>query len=67
MLKKLLLLLCVAFSLRADVLIKNVRVFDGVRVQNATDVLIRDGKIAGIGKLSIKDAEIVDGTGKTQR
>ncbi|MBP6750917.1 MAG: CIA30 family protein [Xanthomonadaceae bacterium] len=45
----------------------DVRVFDGVRMRERADVLIRDGRIAAIGA-NLKmpaDAERIDGAGKT--
>lgn len=61
------LVLFLASAARADVLFRNTRVFDGARVLEATDVLVRDGKIAAIGrKLSApKGIEVVNGAGKT--
>lgn len=50
-----------------DVLIRNVRVFDGTRVLPNTNVLIIDGRIAGVGGKfdAPKDVPTVDGSGKT--
>ncbi|HEX6178595.1 MAG TPA: CIA30 family protein [Thermoanaerobaculia bacterium] len=50
-----------------DLLFRNARVFDGTRVVESTDVLVRDGKIAAVGKrLAVpKQATVVDATGKT--
>ncbi len=54
-------------DLANDVLIRNVRVFDGQRVLSNTSVLVIDGRIAGIGAKfdAQKDFPTVDGTGKT--
>jgi imidazolonepropionase-like amidohydrolase len=51
----------------ADLLFRGARVFDGTRVLQNTDVLVHDGRIAGIGrKLEVPaNAEIVDAIGKT--
>jgi cytosine/adenosine deaminase-related metal-dependent hydrolase len=68
MFKKLVLLslLVVASVAEADILFRNVRIFDGTRTSEATDVLVRDGKIAAVGKKLVADgAEVIDGTGKT--
>src|SRR5687768_14994535 len=46
-------------------LFRNVRVFDGEKLLGPRDVLVQDGKIAGIGKLKVTGATVVDGTGKT--
>ncbi len=46
-------------------LFRNVRLFDGQKVVGTRDVLVKDGKIAGIGKLKVTGATVVDGTGKT--
>lgn len=45
----------------------DVRVFDGARMHERADVLVRDGRIAAIGaKLTMpEDAERIDGAGKT--
>lgn len=61
------LVLFLASAARADVLFRNTRVFDGARVLEATDVLVRDGKIAAIGKKlpAPKGIEVVNGAGKT--
>jgi len=52
---------------QADLLIRNVRLFDGTRVTAATDVLIVDQKVARIGKaLKAPDkTPQLDGTGLT--
>jgi imidazolonepropionase-like amidohydrolase len=49
------------------ILFRGARVFDGARVTEKTDVLIRDGRIEAVGpKLKAPaDAEIIDGRGKT--
>ncbi|MEA2710325.1 MAG: hypothetical protein QOF78_2926 [Phycisphaerales bacterium] len=54
-------------SLAADVThIRHARVFDGAAVIDDTDVLIRDGVIAQIGKdLDGGDSDVIDATGKT--
>lgn len=61
------LVLFLASAARADVLFRNTRVFDGARVLEATDVLVRDGKIAAIGRKlpAPKGIEVVNGAGKT--
>ena len=50
-----------------DVLIRNVRVFDGTRVLPNTNVLVIDGRIAAVGAKfdAPKDFPTVDGSGKT--
>jgi imidazolonepropionase-like amidohydrolase len=49
-----------------DILIKDARVFDGERVIPRASVLIRAGRIAGVGAgVDATGATIVDGTGKT--
>lgn len=47
--------------------IRNVRIFDGFRVLAEDTVIVRNGKIAEIGKtLSVPaDAQVIDGTGDT--
>ncbi|HYC92540.1 MAG TPA: CIA30 family protein [Thermoanaerobaculia bacterium] len=62
-----LLLLLTVPLLAADLLFRNARVFDGTRVLEATDVLVRDGRIAGVGKslAAGEGAEVVDASGKT--
>lgn len=51
----------------ADVLFRNARVFDGTRAVAGQDVLVRDGKIAAVGKglAAPEGVEVVDATGKT--
>jgi imidazolonepropionase-like amidohydrolase len=64
--RKLLFLLLVAFAANAQTtLFRNVRVFDGEKSLGTKDVLVQNGKIAGIGKLTVSGATVVDGTGKT--
>ncbi|HYR30212.1 MAG TPA: amidohydrolase family protein [Thermoanaerobaculia bacterium] len=66
--RKLLLVLSLAVAAAASAettLIRNVRVFDGTKMLAPRDVLVQDGKIAGIGKLTVSGATVVDGTGKT--
>src|SRR5687768_10829307 len=47
-------------------LINDARVFDGVNATESADVLIRDGRIAAVGKtLDAGDAKVVDAAGKT--
>lgn len=50
-----------------DVLIRDVRVFDGMRVLPKTNVLVIDGRIRAIGAKydAPKDVSTVDGRGKT--
>jgi imidazolonepropionase-like amidohydrolase len=50
-----------------DVVIRNVRVFDGARVLSNTNVLVIDGRIAAIGAKfdAPKNVLSVDGSGKT--
>jgi imidazolonepropionase-like amidohydrolase len=50
-----------------DVLIRDVRVFDGLRVLPKTNVLVIDGRIRAIGAKydAPKDVSTVDGRGKT--
>jgi imidazolonepropionase-like amidohydrolase len=50
-----------------DVVIRNVRVFDGMRVLPNTDVLVIDGRIAAVGAKvdAPKHFSTVDGSGKT--
>lgn len=49
------------------ILFRDARVFDGARVIERTSVLVRDGRIAGIGASIAPpaDAEVVDAAGKT--
>ncbi|HJQ41382.1 MAG TPA: CIA30 family protein [Thermoanaerobaculia bacterium] len=51
----------------ADVLFRGARVFDGVRVLDNTDVLVRNGRIESVGrKLQAPEgAEVIDASGKT--
>jgi imidazolonepropionase-like amidohydrolase len=66
LMRNLLLILAVTVAANAQTtLFRNVRVFDGERSLGTRDVLVQDGKIAGIGKLRVSDATVVDGTGKT--
>lgn len=46
-------------------LFRNVRIFDGEKLLTPRDVLVQNGKIAGIGKLSVTGGTVVDGAGKT--
>ncbi|TXH67364.1 MAG: amidohydrolase [Lysobacteraceae bacterium] len=50
-----------------DLALRDVRVFDGMRVLPRTDVLVRDGRIVAVGRgLDLPgDIEIIDGAGKT--
>lgn len=50
-----------------DVVIRNIRVFDGMRVLSNTNVLVIDGRIAAIGAKfdAPKEFPSVDGSGKT--
>jgi imidazolonepropionase-like amidohydrolase len=61
------LVLSLAYAAGADVVFRNVRVFDGTRVLESSDVLVRAGKIVAVGKkLPMADGvPAVDGTGKT--
>lgn len=62
----LLLLLTQAVLAAQDVLIQNVRIFDGDRVIPRASVLVRNGKIQQIGRIRPpKNVHAVDGTGKT--
>jgi imidazolonepropionase-like amidohydrolase len=46
--------------------VRNVRVFDGERVHERVNVVVRDGRIAAIGEASPpRDLPVVDGTGRT--
>ncbi len=46
--------------------VRGARVFDGERVHEATDVLVRDGRIAAIGtQVDAPGVEAVDGKGRT--
>lgn len=69
MIKRLLalLLLSAAPAFAGDLLIRNGRVFDGVRVLEKTDVLVRDGRVVRVGKglAAPEGAEVVDAAGKT--
>lgn len=60
-------LLSVAPVFGGDLLIRNARVFDGVRVLESSDVLVHDGKIARVAKgiEAPQGAEVIDATGKT--
>lgn len=62
-----LLLLSLALPLRADVLFRNARVFDGTRAIDKADVLVRGGKIAEVGKglAAPEGVPVVDAAGKT--
>ena len=51
--------------LAATLLFHNVQVFDGEKLLSPRDVLVEDGRIAGIGKLKVSGATVIDGTGKT--
>ena len=59
--------LLAAASLPAqETIIRGARVFDGTRMLGERDVLVRDGRIAGIGSaLAAPGATVVDGRGKT--
>jgi imidazolonepropionase-like amidohydrolase len=49
-----------------EILFQEVRVFDGTELLPATNVLVRDGKIAEIGEEITSDsAELISGRGKT--
>lgn len=64
--RKLLLILLLAVTARAETIVfRNVRVFDGTKMLSPRDVAVQDGKIAGIGRLTIDGARVIDGTGKT--
>ncbi|MCW6010889.1 amidohydrolase family protein [Micromonospora sp. CPCC 205371] len=49
-------------------LFRRVRVFDGTQLLDATDVLVRDGRIAEVGRRAVRAAaqgsEVVDGQGR---
>jgi len=51
----------------ADVLFRNARVFDGARAVEGTDVLVRAGKIAAVGKglTAPEGVQVLDASGKT--
>jgi imidazolonepropionase-like amidohydrolase len=50
----------------ASFAIKNVRVFDGEKILLNTDVIVRDGLVAKVGKKLITgDLAVIDGSGKT--
>jgi imidazolonepropionase-like amidohydrolase len=59
--------LAIAQESGRPLVIRNVRIFDGSRVLAEDTVIVRNGKIAGIGKrLSLPaDAQVIDGTGQT--
>jgi imidazolonepropionase-like amidohydrolase len=48
-------------------LLRDVRLFDGERVQERTDVLVRGGRVAAVGRGAgqATGVEVIDGTGKT--
>ncbi len=50
-----------------DTLFRSVRVFDGTKFLDATDVLVRDGRISAVGtRLEVRPgARLVDGAGRT--
>src|SRR5688500_13646193 len=56
-----------AFAQTSPTLIRGARVFDGTRSLGQRDVLIRDGRIAGIASTITppSGATVVDGKGKT--
>ncbi len=46
--------------------VRNVRVFDGERVHERVNLVVRDGRIAAIGEAApSRDLPVVDGTGRT--
>jgi imidazolonepropionase-like amidohydrolase len=51
----------------AAFVIRGARVFDGERLQPATDVVVRDGRIASLGRAAGNDAAlpVIDGAGQT--
>ena len=57
----------VPFAYAENIVIRNVRVFDGQRVANGIDVLVEGSKIKAVGKqLATPDnAKVIDGTGAT--
>src|SRR4051794_16588105 len=63
----LLSLCCLRLASGADVLIQNVRLFDGKDVTPETSVLVRGNKVQSIGRTIYARAvaEIVDGRGRT--
>jgi len=62
-----LLALCLRIQAAETFLVRNVRVFDGVRVIEKTSVLVSRGVIQQVGPdlLPPKDAQVVGGEGKT--
>ena len=56
---------------KSSVLFRNVRIFNGIdpALQPATDVLVRENRIAQIGKIDLPSAEagltVIDGAGRT--
>ena len=52
---------------RNALVIRNVRIFDGVRVIEANSVAVADGKIVSVGAniASPRDAQVIDGSGDT--
>lgn len=45
--------------------VRDVRVFDGERVHERVNVVVRDGRIAAVGNAAPRDLPVVDGTGRT--
>src|SRR5689334_534625 len=60
-------LCCLRLAYGADVLIQNVRLFDGKEVTPETSVLVRGNRIQSIGRTihARAVAEIIDGRGRT--
>jgi imidazolonepropionase-like amidohydrolase len=55
-----------AGAAEASFLVRNVRLFDGERVTERTDVLVENGRIARVGRsLAARGREVIDGAGKT--
>ena len=64
------IVLCLAWPLQVTAaeafLVRGAHVFDGTHAAESTDVLVRDGKIAAVGKtLDAGDAKVIDAAGKT--
>lgn len=62
-----LLILPAALPAQTPTLFRNARVFDGERVHENTDVLVRDGRVSAIGRAvaAPAGADVIDATGRT--